>query len=674
MSRKSFTLKKYESDSGPASAGSASVFGSYLQYPIGSDAALVGLVVKTDEDTQLKSDDLAPPSVLSEPTIPGTLSPTISFFESQVLDYNEILLTWDLDLASTLTPTLQPTRVLIVYSDLGEPQTIAEGLLLADTATTSRLTHYVPPGKWAYYSMFIRYENVSGSIYYDRVATMAELAPYNYGCSDDMYRKIPEYYRLLDEELDSGNGGPLKRMISLFGFEADRVRTAIDYLITCKDPLLAHSQVLDILAKDLTVDIRSDELGAAKLRNILHSVGLIRRSLGTPASIALIVQAATGSEAAFNLEGPLPAIDIYAQRVNMLKDPNIIGGAAGSFVGGTPTTKTFTSQFDANGPILTYDVWNNGSASTSVFALSYSANGASVPSPTATYSGGAASVPALSLEEYEGGTPFSSLSPYDEFSDADRRFDEEINEQYWQFAPDPLSGGSLSYLKTIDNLIPVFRNESFFFSMHGDFVENAQDEVVRVALYGISSGAASAGYSGTVDDYLICNAEGPIVIAGIKYWKLTIPPDAVGWQNSSLTIFLNTTANISKGFQKMLLEKVVGGRYFDGDSTEGGWVVNYSTGQRISDYRWYNPDNPSSDVEGPEQQTYSVYNSNYKKTRSLADRYLPLILPVKQTSYADVVYSNDPTNITTKIWSLNWNVIPGLGAITPGVIGPLIPA
>lgn len=622
MARKSFTIQKYESDSGPASSGAASVFGSYLQYPMGSEAASVGLVVRADEDTQLKSDDLLPPTFLSEPSIPGSLKPTISFFNVQVMDYNELRLSWDLQLATTLTPTPQPTRVIIVYSDLGEPQTIAEGLLLVDTNTTNFLTHYVQPGKWAYYSMFIKYENTAGSVYYDRVATLSELPPYNYGCSEDMYKKIPEHYRLMDADLDTGSGGPLKRMISLFGFEADRLRTIIDYLITCKDPLLANSEVLDTIAKDLTVDIRSDELGAAKLRNILHSVGLIRRALGTPASIALIVQAATSSEAAFNLTGPLPAIDIYAQRVNLLKDPNIIGGAAGSFVGGTPKSTTFTSTFEAGG-----------------------AAGASV---TATY---------------EGGTPFSSLSPYDEFLDADQQFDEEINEQYWQYAPDPVSGGSLSYLKTIDNVIPIAPGERLYFSMHGDFVDNAQDEVVRVAIYALNgAGAASAGYSGTEDDVLVCDAANPITIAGIKYWELTVPPATLEWYTGSLTIFVNTAANISKGFQKLLLEKLLGGSYFDGDTAEGGWVINYATGSRTSDYRWYNPDDPGSDVSGPAQATYSVYNANYRKTRALADRYLSQVLPVKQTSYAATVYSNAPQSVATPIWSLNWNIIKGLEA------------
>jgi hypothetical protein len=587
---------------------------------VGSEAAFVGLPVREDEDTQLRSDDLSPSPVLSEPSVPGSLTPSISYFESQVLDYNEVKLTWDVALAEALSPSPQPTRVLIVYSDLGEPQTVAEGLLLINTNNSTSLTHYVQPGKWAYYTMFIKYENAFGSAYYDRVASVSELLPYNYGCSDDMYEKIPEYYRDLDSRLDSGSGGPLKRMISLFGFEADRARTTIDYVMSFKDPLVAHSKVLDVLAKDLTVDIRSDELGTAKLRNILDSVGLIRRALGTPASIALIVQSATGSEAAFNLGGPLPAIDIYAQRVNLLKDPNIIGGAAGSLVGGTPRTSTFTDTFEAGG--------------------------ASVPVVDATY---------------EGGNPFSSLSPYDEFADADEQFQEEINEQFWQYAPDPASGGSLSYLKTIDNTIPISPGERLYFSMHGDFVDNAQDQVVRVALYALNgAGAASAGYSGTEDDVLVCDAGNPIVIAGIKYWEMVIPPATLEWYTASLTIFVNTSANISKGFQRLLLEKTLGGTYFDGDSAEGGWVIDYTTGQRVSDYRWHNFDDPSSEVEGDPQQSYSVYNSNYKKTRSLADRYLAQILPVTQVSYAAPVYSNQPNNIATPLWSLNWNVIKGL--------------
>lgn len=606
MTRKSFLIRKYESDSGPASSGSASVFGSYLKYPTGSAAASVGLIVKADEDTQLRSDELATEPILSSPTVPGNLTPTIAFFESQVLDYSELKLTWDLQLTSTLTTTPAPTRVLIVYSNIGEPQTVSDGLILVDTNTSSELTHYPPSGAWAYYSMFLMYETISGVQYYDRVSSLSELMPYDYKCSDDMYSKIPEYYRTLDSAYDTGLGGPLKRMISLFGFEADRMRTAIDYLISCKDPLLAHSKVLDVIAKDLTVNIRSEELGTAKLRNLLDSVGLIRRSLGTPASIALIVQAATGSEAAFNLTGASPKIDIYAQRVNYLKDPRFTG-AAGSFSAGYVNTLFFSDTYDAGG--------------------------ASVPSVSATY---------------EGGSPSSTFTQADE-------------EQYWLYTSDPASGGSLSYIKTIDNKIPVLSGESLYFSIHGDFTENAQDEVVRVALYEVGTGAASAGYTGQVGNILISQSSSPKIISGIKYWQLDIPEaETPVWRNASITVFVPSTTNVSKGFQKLLLEKILGGSYFDGDSTNGGWVINYATGDKVSDYRWYNPSSPSSDTEGIALENYSVYNSNYKKTKALAERYLSQVLPVRQISSSSTVYSNAPDSVSTPIWGLNWNVIKGL--------------
>lgn len=638
MARKSFVVQKYESDAASASSGSASVYGSYLQYPYGPEAAYVGLAVREDEDTQLKSDDLAPPNILNEPSVPGALTPTIAYFQSQISEYGEVDLSWGVALAESLGATAQPTRVLIVYSELGEPQTISDGILLIDTATASTFTHYVQQGKWAYYSMFLKYENSSGSTYYDRVATLSELAPYNYGCTDDMYAKIPEYYRMLDADLDTGSGGPLKRMLSVFGFEADRTRTLIDYVMAFKDPLIANSEVLDVLAKDLSINIRSDELGAAKLRNILDGVGDIRRSVGTPGNIIAIIQAATGSEANIYpdaLEGP--RIDIYAQRVNLLKDPNISGGAAGSLIGGTPKSQTFTSTFEAGG--------------------------ASVPVVDATY---------------EGGDPYSSLSPYDPFANPDTSFQQEIAEQYWQYAPDPASGGSTSYLKTIDNYIPIFSGDKLYFSMHGDFVENAQDSVIRVALYAPVSGtAASAGYSGTVDDNLIAESTNPVVIAGINYWELEIPDlgEGVAVGDTSLTLFINNEADLARGFQKLLLEKMQGGAYFDGDSTDGGWVINYATGQRVSDYRWLDVDDPSSDAGGVPQETYSVYNSNYKKTRALAERYLPLILPVTQISSADTVYSNDPVNIGTPIWSLKWNDVKGLEDIivTTLPVGPLEP-
>jgi hypothetical protein len=610
MARKSFTLRLVDPG-----------VGSYVQYPDGSEAASVGLGVLEDDYTKLRSDDLQASPVLSEPTVPGTLTPTIAYFESTVFDHNELRLGWDVALASVLTLTPQPTRVLIVYSYLGEPQTIADGLVIVNTNTVSSITHNPDPGKWAYYSMFLRYENVNGNVYYDKAASIAELMPYDYGCSEDMYSKIPEYYRTLDDALDTGNGGPLRRMISLFGFEADRARTAIDYLIACKDPLIAHTAIVDILAKDLSVQLRCDELGTARLRGILNDVGTIRRALGTPTSVGLIVQGATGSDAEIDFYNQF--IKIYAQRVNLIRDPSIVGGAAGSFSGGSPRTTQFVTTFDAGG--------------------------ASVPSVT---------------ESFEGGDPYSSLTASDEFAEdpgtVGRAYDDPIDgNQFWVYFPDLASAGSVAVLQTLQADAPVIGGDRLYFSMHGDFIENAQEDVLRVGLYAAGSGAASAGYSGTNNDVMITQSTNPIVIGGVRYWELSVPASITAYTPAFLTLFIKNSANVRRGFQRMLLERFLGGSYFDGDSAEGGWLVDYPSTTRISDYRWYDDEFPN-DNEGPAEQSYSVYNSNYQKTRVVAKRFLPQILPVTQISYSQTVYSNDISNITTPIWNINWNAVPGV--------------
>lgn len=607
MARKSFTLRKSEILSPEK--------GSYLQYPAGSEAASVGLSVRSDIDTQLRSDDLTPQPISYDPIVVGNQLPTISFFEINVVDYEELELAWGAPLVeSPSTSTFEPTKVVIVYSPLGEPQTIADGTIIVNSNRVSNITHYVRSGRWAYYTLFLRYENNTGDSYYEKATSLSELPPFNYGSTKDMYSKIPEYYRSLDANLDSGDGGPLYRMLSVFGFEADRFRTEIDYLMSCKDPLNAHTQILDTIAKDLSIELRSEEIGASRLREILHRVGTLRRVNGTPASLFALVQAATGSYMSLEVTNTGDKyILIHPQRINYIKDPSISGGARGSLSGGVPRTTSFSPTLDAGG--------------------------ASVPSVTATY---------------DGGAPGSDIGGFDE--DA---FSQPIgDDQLWAYFPDPLSGGSAAVLQTLSADAVVIRGDAFYFSMHGDLSENAQDQVFKVALYATGSGAASAGYSGTVNDVLIAEATTPILIGNTKYWKLqtssslpsTITP-------TFLAIFVDPEVNVSTGFGKLLLEKMLGGEYFDGSTDTGGWLVDYPSNARVSDYRWYDVD---TDSIGDEQKSYSFYTGNYQKVKAVSTRYLPRILPVTeiQPKSGTHVYSNDMDNAESK-WQLDWDIMPG---------------
>lgn len=679
MARKSFVLR--------STSATATTGGSYLQYPSGSEAASSGLVVREYVDTLLRSDGITTGEstsdpILSDPIIPGYTSSRgqvltkVAFFESNILDYNEVKLTWGTSLVNTLTTTPQPTRVIINYSSLGEPQTVSDGLTLVDSATISEITHYPNPGEWAYYTLFVKYEAYTGNAsagasvgveYYEKAASVSELMPFNYGCTADMYAKIPEYYRLLDGVQDSGSGGPLYRFISLFGFEADRVRTTLDYLMSCKDPIRSHSQVLNIISKDLSLGISSDELGSSYLRDLLNNIGTVRRSFGTSDAVKTIAEALTGSYVDVNKTNNV--IKVYAQRVNLLKDPEIYSGAKGSFAGGSPYSTDFATTLETGG--------------------------ASVPSVTATYS---------------GGDPYSSLTTIDEFpldpNVEPSPFDDPSTfNELWSYFPDPASGGSTTVLQTVNPYIYVTGGETLTFSMQGSLYTNAQDSVVRVAFYGVGEGAASAGYTGIGNsvygkldgddiigtvvfdadangsndvtrspefeggipssifftDVLIAESSTPVTIGGIKYWNITIPSSVETYTQVFFAVFVGSGANLLKGFAKMLLERTTIGEYFDGNSSNGSWLVESPTGTKISDYRWYYETEPSSPTEeGEEELNYSVYNSNYQKKRALLNRYLVEMLPVNKLSKSATVYSNSTGYLSTPVWAVNWNAIPGV--------------
>lgn len=679
MARKSFTLRSRESTSG-----------SFLQYPAGSEAASVGLSVRADNDTRIRSDDPTIDSpdtptlpiedpLLEDPILPGYQSATgeiltkVAFFESQVFDYDEVHLSWGAPLVTDITTTPQPTGIIVNYSTLGEPQTVSDGLTIIETSTASELTHFPEPGQWAYYTLFVKYEarSVGASTtiytYYERGASLAELLPLNYGCTDDMYSKIPEYYRMLDGQLDTGSGGPLYRMLSLFGFEADRTRTAIDYIMAFKDPMFAHSEVLDVLSNDLSLNIRSDEIGASSLRELIGNIGTIRRTLGTPTAIKSIVEALTGSYV--DIVDSNNVIKVYAQRVNLLKDPDIYSGAKGSFAGGSPYTASYATTLETGG--------------------------ASVPSVTAAYS---------------GGDPYSSLTTIDDFpldpSVTPSPFDDPATfNELWKYFPDPASGGSTTVLQTTEPYVYIKGGETLTFSIQGSLYTNAQDSVTRIAFYGIGEGAASAGYTGLGDasftklsgeyltdsytstadaggaanttrdpeydggtsstifynDLLLAEATTFTTIGGIKYWSIRIPENVPEYTPAFFAVFIGPKANLLKGFAKLLLERTNVGEYFDGNSINGGWLVDSPNGTRVSDYRWYYDPEPSSPTEeGEPELNYSVYNSNYQKKRALLNRYLKEMLPVNQLSKTNTVYSNDTGYLATPVWAINWNAVPGV--------------
>jgi phage tail-like protein len=596
MARKSFTLQKLSAE-----------YGSYVQYPSGTGAASVGLTVRTDDDSRLKSDGLLVAPILSTPVRSGSLLPYASFFSAEVSDYEEIILTWDaplndLSLAPT-NSTVVATALLISYSEDGEPPTVSDGTVITSDATSNIYYHKVPSGKWAYYTMFVKFESRDGDLYYEPTAKLAVLTPAKYNSVDDLYKKIPEYYRNLDDNMSTGLGGPLYRYLSIFGFEIDRVRTALDFMISMKDPQLANSEVLDYLAQDLGVDLRAHELGAARLRNLMNIIGYLRRSEGTIGSLEYAMQAITGSDIEIDVDNYV--VKVFAQRVNLLKDPNLERIIAGLFDGGSPSSSAFSLELDAGVP----------SSSTSATVVS------------GTFTVG-----------YEGGTPAATGGS-------------TIGNELWNYDPDLVSGGSVNVLQTLSNYIYVIGDDDLYFSVQAGTTSPAQNSIIKVALY------KDAPYGNiSPAPVLVAQATTATTVAGIKYWRLTVPSTYTSYIPVYFAIFQESDVDAQQHFNSMLLERATNGNYFNGNTSFGGWLVD---GNTISDYRWYNPVAPNGASPGLPIENFSVYNSNYQKTRAVASRFLTNLLPVTQlTTGTASVYSNG--TVPDPRWTITFNHIPGV--------------
>lgn len=307
MARVSFTLRRPDS---------ATDKGSYLRY---DDS----LGVRTDQDSALRADGLQ--------TAPTEF--TTSFFDATSSCYGEVDLTWAVDITTTIGVTPVVTGVVVVYSALGTPQTIASGDILVESSDTFAYSQSgLTEGRWAYYSLFVHYQSSGGDSYYERVASLSVLVPKNYGSTLLLWNRIPEYYRLQDTALGDENYspcvgsvppgnvvGPLFKFLSIIGFDIDRIRTLLDYHMVSYDPQLANLENLDALAQQLGLDLRTNDLGGGRLRALLNDIGTFYRSKGTDAGTQLYAKAVSGS--LININQTTRQITVYSQRVNYITTP-----------------------------------------------------------------------------------------------------------------------------------------------------------------------------------------------------------------------------------------------------------------------------------------------------------------------------------------------------------------
>lgn len=234
-----------------------------------------------------------------------------AFFEAKPVDYGVVKLKWSagVPLSSTYGATPTATEIIIRWDTLGEPQTVANGYsvitISADDPAASEMEHVnLPDGAWVYYSIFVKYSSTAYRHWYEKVGSVHVQTPYRYGSTDMLWGRIPRHYRIQDDLQYSSpsalteltDKGPLYRLLNVFGWDIDRIRTLAHHQMVTRDPMLATTEALDTLAAEMGLSMSSVDLGTERLRNYLNDVGYLRQSKGTIDGIRETITAITGSD------------------------------------------------------------------------------------------------------------------------------------------------------------------------------------------------------------------------------------------------------------------------------------------------------------------------------------------------------------------------------------------
>jgi hypothetical protein len=268
-----------------------------------------------------------------------------STFEANVYNRESIELNWQFGFTLVSVPTVtEPVQVMIRASNAGEPVTAGDGVLTTTITANSyrenykdENTVYIKEGSWVYYSMFVLYQDSSGDGFYERVATLSVQIPRNFNSTEDLWKRVPAYYRELDADYVVNTSdypyenGPLHRFIELFGWELDKIRTTIYDTMRINDPEVIHSSAIDALANQTGIEFTKNALGTAKLRAVLNSIGYLRRTKGTWKSIEEYISALSGCGVSTSTEttggsGGIPFVQktvfsVHPMRVNLITDP-----------------------------------------------------------------------------------------------------------------------------------------------------------------------------------------------------------------------------------------------------------------------------------------------------------------------------------------------------------------
>jgi hypothetical protein len=593
-----------------------------------------------DVDQALKSTGyLLPPNEFAE-----------SFLEAVAVAYGVVEINWGVNFPDEeLGATPIATSAVLVYSPDGTPVTVSSGTTLADSSTNFFYEQRdLEEGRWAYYTLFIKYQDFT-STYFEPVASVEVIVPYNYGSTQLLWNRLPQYYRESDigigEEYDPtsdfaltdigglpvGNViGPLYRYLSIFGFEMDRVRTLVDYQMVSRDPAESNSETLDALAATMGVGLDTTTIAPERLRSIMDDIGYLRQTKGTLEGTGAYGRAFSGAE--FLLNQADRSIKFYAQRVNYISDPlNASGLIAARPAHESEATRPllFRGTYDPNtyvaGDVNTYPPLLSSEDYLSGMYWTASASAASfngVPVDTGDYivaysKDGAVTFGvsgySFDADNYDSFSTFS-YTPFTVNSDTDVSY---------TYNGTGDAAGVTHVLFRLNSPVPVQLNDRVVFSIHSAIGTGAMKWVRLTTksgdIVGWSNGTTKAGDSVAGEAQAVDNLGGALEVDG--YTPVIIE-------------FLVDLSAVDQFQLKYLLaERNHIGEYFDGSYVRGGWILDPS-GNRSGDFAWsVEGDNFGGFSDGTPFRSVSVYTEDYQRTRSLLESYFRNYLPITQKPY-----------------------------------------
>jgi hypothetical protein len=507
-------------------------------------------------------------------------------FSANIISTGTVRLEWTLSEAledESVVVATAPVELLIVSSTAGEPVTINDGVLLTTVTSTSNNTYYddvpvIQEGRWVYYSLFIKYSDGT-DVWYSNAANLYIQIPKSYNSIENLWKRIPEYYQLLDlnqPQLENGYT-PLYSFLSLLGNEMDRTRTLIDTIALSNDPEVSVTPALAELAYETGLEITLKDLGTAKARSLLNNIGTLRQRKGTKGSIASYISALSGCPVTYEFSSPTHIFHVYAQRVNFISDPRFQEATISASTGNASGSK-LSLQTTPTWGVYTYGTADSGATITPV--ITNVNDGIQIQIPAGAPNDRTVFVYPRKTFKYATTTRYGS------------RFDVTLS-----------AGATFNNLHTSTNTTRL----AWEAGVAGGSVPPAYfQDSAWISSPNYAYGSTSQEY---VLDYPANPAAAFSTITSVPVLMFTAAPGS--------TIFIS----------KWLLEPDSAGPYFDGNTREGGYIpINTGVvGAGSFDYYW--------DSAGGANNDFSYYLLDHERTISTVERVIAqYIMPVTMLS------------------------------------------